>query len=180
MTAAALAGQRGRTPGGRTPRTPLRVAVRPAPLREPPFDDELPERGLISGRDPRLPFEPAPIRNPRHLGARNRLPDPGPWARRLLVGLIESAEGRRSLAQLASLLSFSVGRGLGAELERSAQAGHRHWLHRAEVRSVRATEPADGVAELCATLDTGARVRAVAMRLEQRHGRWQCTRLQLG
>jgi hypothetical protein len=58
--------------------------------------------------------------------------------------------------------------------------GVPHWLHRAGVRSVRVSEPADGVAELCATVETGRRVRALAMRLEEHHGRWCCTRLQLG
>jgi hypothetical protein len=48
------------------------------------------------------------------------------------------------------------------------------------VGSVRASEPADGIAELSATLRHGPRVRAVAMRLEVRHGRWCCTRLMLG
>jgi hypothetical protein len=45
---------------------------------------------------------------------------------------------------------------------------------------VRASEPSDGVAELCATVDVGGRVRALALRLEEQHGRWRCTRLQLG
>ena len=78
------------------------------------------------------------------------------------------------------MLSPSIGRGLGTDFERAAAAGTGHWLRHATVHSVRASEPADGVAELCATVDLGVRVRAVAMRLETHHGHWRCTRLQLG
>ena len=102
------------------------------------------------------------------------------WGRRLLVALAESAAGRRPLNQLGALLSFAVSRGLAGEFERAAAARSPHWLRRATVSSVRAGEPAAGVAELCAVLDTGTRVRAVALRCEDRGGRWVCTRLQLG
>jgi hypothetical protein len=165
-----------------TARPRLRVVVRPAPRREPPFDDELVDGPVVSAWDRRLPFTapttaggalPAPRR-------RDALPQPGAWGRRLLVGLIECAAGRRPLQQLAPLLSFSVGRGLAAEFERAARHGNRHWLRTATVRTVRASEPVDGIAELCATVDTGQRVRAIALRVERQQGRWRCTRLQLG
>ena len=45
---------------------------------------------------------------------------------------------------------------------------------------MRATQPADGVAEICATIQVGDRVRAVALRVEEHRDRWRCTRLQLG
>jgi hypothetical protein len=163
---------------------PLRLVVRPAPRREPPFDDELtPEqRSPVGPYDRRLPFECRPVpprRGPLPVPGTTR-PDPALWGRRLLVGLIESADGRRPLNQLSNLLSPSVARGLGADFERAAQLARSHWLHRAGVRTVRVCQPAEGVAELSATLETGPRVRAVAMRLEIRHDRWRCTRLQLG
>jgi hypothetical protein len=163
---------------------PRSVVIRPAPRREPPFDDELPDaRPLHGPYDRRLPFElapaPATVWRPRPPRPRG-LPDPAPWGRRLLIGMIETAAGRRPLHQLASLLSPSVSRGLGADFERAAQAGSAHWLHRAAVRSMRVAEPAEGVAELSATVELGRRVRAIAMRLEEHHGRWRCTRLQLG
>jgi hypothetical protein len=159
----------------------LRVVVRPAPRREPPFDDELGDAPLVRAWDRRLPFptpsSPGAAPAPRR---RDALPQPGAWGRRLLVGLTECAAGRRPLQQLAPLLSFAVGRGLAAEFERAARHGTRHWLRTATVRTVRATEPADGIAELCATVDTGQRVRAIALRVERQQGRWRCTRLQLG
>ena len=161
------------------------LTVRPAPRREPPFDDEIPPRHLyaVGPLDQQLPFEPAPRRDdalPRRTVLRTDLPDPALWGRRLLIGIIETAGGRRPLAQLAALLSHSVAQGLGADFERAAQLRRPHWTHAATVRSMRACEPVEGVAELCATVQVGPRVRAVAMRLEAHHERWRCTKLQLG
>ena len=160
------------------------VVIRPAPRREPPFDDELALAPALPGRlDPRLPFDASPAQPavwvPRPPRPRST-PDPGPWARRLLIGMIETADGRRPLHQLATLLSPSVCHGLRADFDRGTRAGTPHWLHRATVRSVRVTEPTPGVAEVSATLETGLRVRAVAIRLDVHRGRWRCTRLQLG
>lgn len=182
MTAALAAARSPATGAKSASRPALRVVVRPAPHRDPPFDDEIVEGPVAGPYDPRLPFERPPTPAPRPVSPlRPRgLPDPSTWGRRLLVGLIETADGRRPLQQLAAMLSLSVGRGLSADFERAAQAGTPHWLHRAGVLTVRSCEPAAGVAELCATVGTGRRVRAVAMRLEEHRGRWRCTRLQLG
>jgi hypothetical protein len=97
-----------------------------------------------------------------------------------MIGITETAAGKRPLHQLSALLSPGVAHGLGADFERAAKSGAPHWTSTATVASVRASEPADGVAELSATVRHGKRVRAVAMRLEVRHGRWCCTRLMLG
>lgn len=159
------------------------IVIRPAPRREPPFDDELGDDAAPYARfDRALPFEPAarpsvwlpPAPRP------SALPAPAPWVRRLLIGMVEAADGNRPVQQLAPLLSPSVHRGLCADFDRDRQAGTPHWLHRATVRSVRGTEPSDGVAELCATVEAGGRVRAIALRLEEHYGRWRCVRLQLG
>jgi len=161
------------------------MTVRPAPRREPPFDDEIAPRRLhaVGPLDQQLPFEAAGHRD-RMIAPppppRTNLPDPALWGRRLLAGIIETASGRRPLQQLAPLLSRSVAQGLGADFERAAQRRRAHWTTAAAVRSVRACEPAEGVAELCATVQVGPRVRAIAMRLESHDGRWRCTRLQLG
>jgi hypothetical protein len=159
------------------------IVIRPAPRREPPFDDERDDDATpYAPFDRALPFEPAarprvwlpPAPRP------SALPDPVPWTRRLLIGMVEAAGGRRPAQQLAALLSPSVHRGLCGDFERGRQTGTPHWLHRATVRSVRGTEPSEGVAELCATVEACGRVRAIALRLEEQHGRWRCTRLQLG
>jgi len=166
-----------------TPAPARPVVIRPAPRREPPFDDERECLVGPSAHDRHLPFDLARTRPhawhpqpPRPSG----MPEPSTWARRLLVGMIEAANGRRPLQQLSAFFSPSVHRGVGAEFERSAVAGVPHWMHHAVVRTVRVTEPADGVVELCAVLDAGVRARAVAMRVEQWRGHWRCTRLQLG
>ena len=61
-----------------------------------------------------------------------------------------------------------------------ARASARPDAARGVVRSVHVSEPADGVAEVCALVRRGARSTAVALRLEGLDGRWQCTALELG
>ncbi len=158
------------------------IVVRPAPRREPPFDDELPELARATSYDRPLPFEPVSRRRPVAPAPplRTGLPEPAQWARRLLIGIIETSGGRRPLNQLTALLSPSVANGLRADFERAAVRGRPHWTAAATIGSIRACEPARNVAELSATVRAGSRVRAIAIRLEARHGRWCCTRLMLG
>jgi hypothetical protein len=159
------------------------VVIRPAPRREPPFDDELSVADpACTAFDRQLPFDRTAhptVWVPRP-GRVSMLPDPAAWGRRLVIGLIETAGGHRPAQQVAPLLSPSVHRGLCGDFERARSRGPGHWLQRACVRTVRASEPSDGVAELCATVEAGGRVRALALRLEEQHGRWRCTRLHLG
>lgn len=161
-----------------------RISIRPAPRREPPFDDQVARRHLrlVGPHDRPLPFTApaAPAPPPPVPLQRAGLPDAAAWGRRLLVGITEAAAGRRPMQQLSSLLSPSVAHGLGTDFERAARARRRHWTSGATVCSVRATYPREGAAELCATVRVGSRVRAVAMRLDEHRGHWRCTRLQWG
>jgi len=160
--------------------------LRPAPEREPPFDDE---------RDPLAPDPPGPLQPtlpfpPMHPPVRHRpaiLPrsprraaagDPAGVARRLLLGIVEVAGRRRPLGQLSTMLSPAVAVGLRGDLTPTRTSPHR--LRDATVTSVRSSEPADGIAELSATLRTPQRVHAAALRLEIRRGQWVCTRLIIG
>lgn len=161
------------------------LSVRPAPRREPPFDDEIPLglRCAATALDRPLPFPPATHR-PATTALRRRydadLADPATWARRLLIGLAESAAGKRPLQQLAGLLTPSIAQGLQADLLRAEAGGQRHWLNLATVRSARAMQPKPGIAEVSVTLAVGRRVRAAALRVERRHDQWRCTRIVLG
>jgi hypothetical protein len=164
--------------------TPL-VRVRPAPRREPPFDDEQPDRQLmlVGPHDRPLPFVSTAAEGrlrdvfvSRPAG-RGNLPDPHAFGRRLLIGVFEALGGHRTLPQLASHLSQRVYAGLLGDLERGSQTS---WRTPPTIRSVRVCEPADGVAELAAVIQVGPRCRAVAARLEARDGRWRCVKLQVG
>jgi hypothetical protein len=171
------------------PKPARSVTVRPAPRREPPFDDDQPDRRLrmVTAHDQPLPFDPWPGRlshhslwsAPRPTG-RGELPDPGVWARRLLVGLFEARAGRRPLQQLAGHLSRSVHAGLIAEFERTTSTLGAALGRTTTLKSVRICEPADGVAEVSAVIQVGPRYRAIAARLEGLDGRWRCVRLQIG
>jgi Family of unknown function (DUF6459) len=164
-----------------------RPRVRRAPVLEPPYDDEqvdrLPWPGLYGEE---LPFdEPAPRVFPRppdffdrQPTSRRRLPDPEPWAARLIQAALEMLVGRRPASQLQEWTTPIV----LAELV--VAAGQRHWAlpggSPPTVRSVRVFEPADGVAEVCAVVQRGARYFAVAARLEGLDGRWRCVTMCLG
>ena len=164
-----------------------RPTVRRVPPLEPPCDDEVPEGRLrlVTQRE-ELPFdEPAPRRfehdidffDPQPTPRRN-LPEPEPWASRFLQAVLETLVGRRSPGQLQDWTSPTV----QSQLTRSAQ--DRRWTAARgalpTVRSVHVGEPADGVAEVCAVVQRGARYSAVAARMEGFDGRWRCVALQLG
>ncbi|MGN6607437.1 MAG: Rv3235 family protein [Jatrophihabitans sp.] len=160
------------------------ATVRPAPRREPPFDDELaaerPPLRLVRGLELELPFPDPHVVTPLQVGVRPSVAgDPELWARRLLLGLSEYAAGRRPLHQLAPIVNPLLLRSLGANIDRARTAPGGHWLRGAAIRSLRLSTPADGVAEVAAVLNAGRRVRAMALRLEVRHGRWQCVQLQM-
>ena len=159
----------------------------PAPVSEPPYDDELPAAAPRSGAPlgplrslvpllrlvPDLPLDEEP---PRSRTPASQLPSAHPAARALVQGLLEVLAGVRPLAQLQRGTSVE----LYARLEREVRARHRPGGARpasGAVRSVHVQQRADGVAEVCATVHRGARMGAIALRLEGVDGRWCCTEL---
>ncbi|HEX8766730.1 MAG TPA: Rv3235 family protein [Jatrophihabitans sp.] len=169
-----------------------RFLLRPAPRREPPFDDEQPGRhlSLVGPLDQPLPFddEGAPPSTMRlawqpdpfavRPTGRDELPEPTVLARRLVIGVIETVTGRRSAAQLRHHTSPTVQAGLVRDAGRITRLGTAR--RPAALHSLHVTEPADGVAEVAAVLRVGDRFRALALRLEGLDGRWRCVRLQIG
>lgn len=159
--------------------TPGRVALRPAPPREPPFDDER-AAGPHAGRyDQQLPLE-QDRRARLEIVTDPLLADPARWSRSLLIAVGEIAAGRRPVQQLGAMFAMPIAAALTGDFERCAARGRRHWTSRASVRTIRVGRTADTVAEVSATLHIGGRIRAAALRLEARDGRWRCTNLQLG
>ena len=112
------------------------------------------------------------------------LPAPTPWAGRLVQAMIEVVSGVRPVSQLVRWTTAAVYDELCARVARpvaATGAGNRATTRLAEVvRSIRVSEPRDGVVEVCAIVQQGPRCRAIALRLEGIDGRWQCTALQIG
>ena len=181
------------------PPAPLRL-VR-APVADPPYDDELPPGAPLVDGSLALAFpptgEPVSLRlvPPASVDddflpqptARADLPDPRLWTRRLTQAIAEILAGARPAGQLARFTTLDVLEHLERSTGRLGQAGiGRNGLAprcapmRPVVASVHVSEPADGVAEVCAVIDTGPRRRALALRLEGLDGRWRCTQLQFG
>jgi hypothetical protein len=177
---------------------PLRLLR--APVIDPPYDDELPPGPPMIDGSLALAFpptgEPVPLRlvppaafddgfDPQPT-SRADLPDPLPWTRRLTQAIAEILAGARPAAQLARYTTLDVLEHLERSTGRltcsanSAGNGVRTVAMRPVVASVHVSEPADGVAEVCAVVDTGPRRRALALRLEGQDGRWRCTQLQFG
>ena len=138
-------------------------------------------RVLPAAADPDLDdFGPQPTR-------RAHLPEPRAWGGRLVQAVVEVLAGDRPAGQLVRWTSSDVYDDVTALVPVRARPG---WSRprppgaeppaRAAVRSVHVTEPADGVAEVAATVTRGRRTTAVALRLEGLDGRWQCTALELG
>ena len=166
---------------------PRRPTVRRLPPLEPPYDDELPDGplGLIWQRE-QLPFEePAPRRFEHEIDffdpqptARRDLPDPEAWATRFLQAVVETLAGSRPSAQLQEWTSQAV------RSQISRMRYDTRWRTPAGVvpliKSVRASEPADGVAEIAAVVQRGAVYSAAAVRLEGFDGRWRTVALEAG
>jgi Family of unknown function (DUF6459) len=185
--------------------TALRLV--PAPQTEPPYDDEVApasSHSLVSAKPSAvhgvqgalalnfvlpsgLPAEPyaralrlvetsSPDLRPA------ALPDPKPWAARLVQAVTEVLAGDRPLTQLLRWVDGEV----YSDIRRRVTVHARRQPpklgsgQRAAVRSVHAAQPTADVSELCVILQRGARAAAVAVRLESRGDRWLCTALEIG
>ncbi|MGZ4610901.1 MAG: Rv3235 family protein [Actinomycetes bacterium] len=115
---------------------------------------------------------------PRPTG-RASLPEPRSWAGRVVQAIVEVLAGVRPASQLVRWTTAEVYDEISSRVV-SSHGATEPVPPRGVVSSVHVTEPADGVAEVCALVRRGARSTAVAIRLEGMDGRWQCTALELG
>jgi hypothetical protein len=169
----------------------------PAPCSEPPYDDELPAQPalhLVPGTPD--PLETAPrVAPPRLRVVPDELPDllglldepaprtpsadlpaPQAFAHALVQRVLEIRAGVRPMLQLQRDTSPELFLDLETRMASlPRQTGARPT--RADVRSVHVQQRPDGVAEVCATVRRGSRMRALALRLEGQRGRWVCTEL---
>lgn len=106
-------------------------------------------------------------------------PDPAETARALGLCVAEVLTGSREVDSIARWITDDVHRHLQ---QRAAVAAHARSVHRRSrarpvlrVGSVLVCRPADGVAEATVVVHTRSHARAVAMRLETRHGKWRAT-----
>ncbi|WP_018505457.1 Rv3235 family protein [Parafrankia discariae] len=122
----------------------------------------------------------APVRQPADGPVAVTPPGPGPspdprrTAAVVVRVIIEVLSGARPAAHLAPWSTAA----LQSDFERTASSLATR--QPSQVRSVRVSEPLPGVAEVSAVVSRGARVRALALRMEHAAGRWQVTTLQLG
>jgi Family of unknown function (DUF6459) len=116
------------------------------------------------------------------------LPDPRASCAVLVQAVVEVLAGTRQPGQLVRWLSADVytalrrRAGLAARIRQQAAPAltGNGAASRAVVRSVRLCHPADGVVEASAVVVDRGKVRAVAIRLEGRDGRWRATAVQVG
>jgi hypothetical protein len=159
----------------------------PAPPHDPPYDDELPAVGprvvgnlalAFPADDPTIvPLRlVAPAVGPAPAG---ELPEPRGWAIRLAQAIVEVLAGSRPPAQLSPHASLAVVQQLERASAVALRGAPRTGARSPLVQSVQICRVRPHVAEAAAVIDTGPRRRALALRLEVRGGRWQCTALQL-
>lgn len=109
------------------------------------------------------------------------LPDPAPLLRSLTRGVLEVLAGVREVDQLARWFSEDAFRSLVARSNLSARARSARGVPPArpsfEIRSLRVTEPLDGIIEAVVVVAGPGRTRAVAIRLEGLDHRWRASSL---
>ena len=119
----------------------------------------------------------------RQRASTSNLPDPEPLLTALTRGVLEVLAGVREPEQLARWLTDEPYRSLvtRANLATRARSARRQPAMRPTfaLTSIRHSSPADGVIEAVIIVETPARTRAVAMRLEGIDSRWRATSLSI-
>lgn len=156
------------------------------PECEPPFDDEVAALPMSASLRARMTWSPAgsPVvdwtvpgwSRETDIGvtrtSSTALPDARKTAGVLARAVIEALAGLRQVGQLSTHCSPEVFAGLRARVNAGGPPPR--------LQSVRASEPADGIAEASAVFRRGDRAAAMAFRLQGVDGRWRITALQIG
>ena len=116
---------------------------------------------------------PGPARLPHVADAEVRA-----WAARLAQAVVEAVGGQRPVSQLVRWTSPTVYRDLERRVQLVRRASEGIRTIRPQVRSVHICRPTPTCAEVSVHVRHAARSRALAMRMERRGDRWQCTVLQ--
>jgi hypothetical protein len=107
------------------------------------------------------------------------LPDPAETAQALALCVAEILTGARDVESIARWITDDVQRHLHQRAAYAARArsASPHRTRRPSIRvgNVVVSRPRDGVAEASVVVHTRSRARAVAIRLEERAGRWRAT-----
>jgi hypothetical protein len=161
------------------------VRVLPAPILDPPFDDE-PDEGTHDayGPEPAAAGSGAPAPSSQPPGEAHRV------VRRYVDLCLEVLGGFRPLAHLRPLTEAArfdevagqlarLGRLGGSAVTRPGTGLVRVAADRPRLRQLRVCEVRDGVVEAAAVLARGEQIRALTLRLEQRSGTWLCTHLEV-
>lgn len=108
------------------------------------------------------------------------LPDPRDWAAAVARTAAEALLGIRPVSQLTRWLSTPVYIALSRRAGLAARVRGQRRATGVRVRSVTTWAVDEFVQEAAVTLHDGSRFRAAALRLEQYHGRWMVTALEIG
>ena len=154
-------------PGARQPGTVPRPD-RPAHLRAPVAGsaEDLRRRGarFTEGAEP---DRPAPVEDPTQLCCA------------IVQAAVEALRGTRPLAQLVRWVTPEVYEGLSARATLTVRVLGTATT-RPTIRRVRLCRLGDRAAEATVVVDDGGRVRAVAIRRDERRGTWRAAALEIG
>jgi len=106
------------------------------------------------------------------------LPDPAPLLPAIAAMVIEVISGARSVDQVANLVSDQVYQKLRGRIAARASSDGQirpPLMPKFAIGNIRTDSPRPGVIESVVLINTQARTRAVAIRLEPFHKRWRAT-----
>jgi hypothetical protein len=113
----------------------------------------------------------------------HKLPRPGPWAERIIRGMVESIHGVRDPYQFSRWVSHDVFQDVttqSQDIQRQNQTlGKRPLSPRFALQRLIIAAPRDGVIEASAVVGVSDRIKAVALRMEGMDNRWMATSFKL-